>query len=135
MADHITTLRAALLALEEAQRASHNIGMYLHGVPQSIEPLRTTHAQPSEPKTEPVATTAADHVKGEIGYCTFHSAVPNETKLYAAPQTKPSPVTLKVVNGDICIKSLDMDQSYGMWIPVTYSTEHGFVEGTCFYTK
>jgi len=53
----------------------------------------------------------------------------------AQPKAEPSPVTLKVVNGDICIKSLDMDQSYGMWIPVTYSTEHGFVEGTCFYTK
>jgi len=50
--------------------------------------LRTTHAQPSEPKAEPVANTAADHVKGEIGYCTFHSAVPNKTKLYAAPQTR-----------------------------------------------
>ena len=47
---------------------------------------------------------------------------------------EPSPTMLKVVRGDICCKSLDMDQSYGMWVPVTYSTEHGFVDGTCFYT-
>jgi len=49
-------------------------------------------------------------------------------------QPEPSPVMLKVVRGDICCKSLDMDQSYGMWVPVTYSAEHGFVDGTCFYT-
>jgi len=47
---------------------------------------------------------------------------------------EPSHAALKVVRGDICCKSLDHDQSYGMWIPVTYSTEHGFVDGTVFYT-
>ena len=38
-------------------------------------------------QSEPVATTAANHVRNEIGYCWFHAAVPNGTKLYtAAPQ-------------------------------------------------
>jgi len=71
------------------------------------------------------------------GFCVSLEA--ENTKLHALitsmeAQPEPSPAMLKVVRGDICCKSLDMDQSYGMWVPVTYSTEHGFVDGTCFYT-
>jgi len=180
MADTLTTLRAALEALEFlAKSAKNEEGTTYYVVKQEITDLRAliasieaqepvdaikvsdmesayddrfgqglfattdctvklyTHAQPSEAKAGAVATTAADHVNGEIGYCTFHSDVPNGTHLYATPQarqTTPLPAMLKVVRGDICCKSLDMDQSYGMWVPVTYSTEHGFVDGTCFYT-
>lgn len=34
---------------------------------------------------EPVATSCADHVKGETGYCTFSAKVPWGTRLFAAP--------------------------------------------------
>jgi hypothetical protein len=40
-------------------------------------------------QAKPVATTAADHVKNEYGYCQFHTAVPNDTKLYTAPPQRP----------------------------------------------
>jgi len=99
---------------------------------------RANHsAQPSEQIKKVVVHADyremwAEVVRQNQQLCAALGAQPSEPK---TEQEEPSPVTLKVVNGDICIKSLDMDQSYGMWIPVTYSTEHGFVEGTCFYTK
>ena len=34
---------------------------------------------------EPVATTMADHIKNECGYCDFHAVVPNGTKLFTHP--------------------------------------------------
>jgi hypothetical protein len=40
---------------------------------------------PSGSVEEPVATTAADHIKGEIGFCQFHADVPNGSKLYTHP--------------------------------------------------
>lgn len=42
---------------------------------------------------------------------------------------------LKVHQGEICYKSQADDQSYGMWCPVNYDTEHFFKEGTEFYTS
>ena len=57
-----------------------------------LEPLRTVIAQLEQ--AEPVATTAADHTKNEIGYCKFHAAVSFGTKLYTAPvQPKSEPLT------------------------------------------
>jgi hypothetical protein len=43
-------------------------------------------AQPTLPVQEPVATSAADHIAGEIGYCQFHAVVPNGSNLYTTPQ-------------------------------------------------
>ena len=48
-----------------------------------------------------------------------------------AQQTESKPA-LKVVNGEICYRSTDDDQSYGMWCPVSYDTKHGYREGTKF---
>ena len=47
---------------------------------------------------------------------------------------KQEPVALSVVRGEICYKSDNDDQSYGMWCPVNYDTQHGFPDGTNFYT-
>lgn len=47
---------------------------------------------------------------------------------------KNEPVALKVNKGEICYLSNEDDQSYGMWCPVNYDTQHGFLEGTKFYT-
>ena len=44
------------------------------------------------------------------------------------------PVALKVSKGEICYLSNEDDQSYGMWCPINYDTNHGFPEGTKFYT-
>ena len=43
-------------------------------------------------------------------------------------------VVLKVYKGDICYKSKADDQSFGMWCPVSWETEHGYPDGTAFYT-
>ena len=44
-------------------------------------------------------------------------------------------VALRVINGEICYKSNADDQSYGMWCPVMYDSEHCFPNGTEFYTR
>lgn len=44
------------------------------------------------------------------------------------------PVALMVVNGEISYKSIDDDQSFGMWCPVNYDSRHSFPDGTKFYT-
>ena len=49
-------------------------------------------------------------------------------------QPEPEPVALRVVRGEICYKSDNDDNSYGMWCPVNYDTQHGFPNGTNFYT-
>jgi hypothetical protein len=49
------------------------------------EALTSTQCE-KQPAQAPVATSAADHIAGEIGYCQFHAAVPNGSKLYAAQQ-------------------------------------------------
>lgn len=43
-------------------------------------------------------------------------------------------VALKVYKGEICYKSQADDQSFGMWCPVAWDTEHGYPDGTAFYT-
>ena len=48
---------------------------------------------------------------------------------------KQEPVALKVYRGEICYMSQDDDQSFGMWCPVNYDTDHGFPNETKFYTK
>jgi len=161
MAEALTTLRAAKSALEMQQTGLQWYrGMmpeYVDGsdneadaeTSSAITDLRTLIA--SMEAQEP--TTDNSSIRGyEVGasvyrlqseankainrgegthwvalYRANHTAQPSE------PKAEPSPAMLKVVRGDICCKSLDMDQSYGMWVPVTYSTEHGFVDGTCFY--
>ena len=49
---------------------------------QAWEAIKEALAQPAQ---EPVATSAADHIAGEIGYCQFHAAVPNGSNLYTTP--------------------------------------------------
>jgi hypothetical protein len=50
----------------------------------------------------------------------------------AAPVQEP--VAFKVIRGELCYKSQDDDQSYGMWCPVTSQTSLPYVDGTEFYT-
>ena len=51
-----------------------------------------------------------------------------------AEAEKQEPVALMVVNGEISYKSIDDDQSFGMWCPVNYDSSHSFPDGTKFYT-
>ena len=44
----------------------------------------------------------------------------------------PEPILI-VQHGEICYKSQDDDQSYGMWCPVTPDAEHGLRNGTQLY--
>jgi len=44
------------------------------------------------------------------------------------------PVALKVIKGELCYKSHEDDQSFGMWIPVTQGIDLPFVNGAQFYT-
>ena len=44
------------------------------------------------------------------------------------------PVAFKVIKGELCYKSEEDDQSFGMWCPVTPQTDLPFVDGTEFYT-
>lgn len=39
---------------------------------------------------------------------------------------------LKVVHGEICYLSEEDDQTYGMWCPISFDTNHGFKNGTVF---
>ena len=48
------------------------------------------------------------------------------------PQPEQEPVALKVYRGELCYKSQEDDQSFGMWCPVTQDLP--FPEGTKFYT-
>jgi hypothetical protein len=52
----------------------------------------------------------------------------------AALEAKDSPVALVVYRGEICYKSTDDDQSFGIWCPVNYDSKHEFADGTKFYT-
>ena len=42
---------------------------------------------------------------------------------------------LKVHKGEICYKSDEDDQSFGMWCPVTYNTPHQYANETIFYME
>ena len=44
------------------------------------------------------------------------------------------PVAFKVIKDELCYKSQEDDQSFGMWCPVTPQTDLPFVNGTEFYT-
>jgi hypothetical protein len=50
----------------------------------------------------------------------------------ALAQPEQEPVALKVYRGELCYKSQEDDQSFGMWCPVTEDLP--FPEGTKFYT-
>ena len=52
----------------------------------------------------------------------------------ALEQPVQEPVAFKVIRGELCYKSQDDDQSYGMWCPVTSQTSLPYVDGTEFYT-
>lgn len=52
----------------------------------------------------------------------------------ALAQPEQEPFALKVYQGEICYMSQDDDQSFGMWCPVNYDTDHGFPNETVFYT-
>ena len=54
---------------------------------------------------------------------------------WCAALAQSEPVALKVYQGEICYMSQDDDQSFGMWCPVNYDTDHGFPNETKFYTK
>lgn len=56
----------------------------------------------------------------------------NDENLIKAPVQEP--VAFKVIRGELCYKSQDDDQSYGLWCPVTPQTDLPFVDGTEFYT-
>ena len=56
------------------------------------------------------------------------------TAIKAALETKDEPVALVVYKGEICYKSTDDDQSFGIWCPVNYDSKHEFADGTKFYT-
>ena len=62
----------------------------------------------------------------------FASIAALRTAIKAAE--KQEPVAFQVIRGELCYKSQDDDQSYGMWCPVTPHTDLPFVDGTEFYT-
>ena len=39
---------------------------------------------------------------------------------------------LKVIKGELCYRSRDEDQSFGMWVPVAPDSDHGFNNGAKF---
>jgi len=85
-------MKLALEALKELV-AQTEIGLFavkhdhvaMQNARQAITALREELAQPQQ---EPVATTAANHVAGEIGYCKFHMALPSGTNLYTSPPAR-----------------------------------------------
>lgn len=80
-----------------------------------------------------------DHQSGMITNAMIQQRLHEEIdKLrdYIEQAEKQEPVALKVLNGEICYLSKADDQSYGMWCPVVpdKDCEHGFKNGTVFYT-
>lgn len=55
-----------------------------------------------------------------------------ELRLKLAEQQAQQEPVLKIYKGELCYKSKDDDQSFGMWCPVTQDLP--FPEGTKFYT-
>lgn len=49
-----------------------------------------------------------------------------------APAEGAPEACLKVVKGELCYRSKDDDQSFGMWVPVTPDADLGFANGTVF---
>ena len=50
------------------------------------------------------------------------------------PTQSSEPVVFQIYRGEICYKSKADDQSFGMWCPVDYKAQHGYEDGTKFYT-
>ena len=81
-------LKMALEALGKAKRQIVHANVAPHGcIGEAITAIKETLVTKdvSLPEQEPVATTASDHIKNEMGYCQFHANVPNDTKLYTSP--------------------------------------------------
>jgi hypothetical protein len=55
-------------------------------------------------------------------------------QLLEKPEPVQEPVAFKVIKGELCYKSQEDDQSFGMWCPVTPQTDLPYVNGTEFYT-
>lgn len=57
-----------------------------------------------------------------------------ETVYWHEPENKePEKPAFKVYRGEICYLSKESDQSFGMWCPVAFSSNHGYPEGMEFY--
>ena len=124
------TLELALEALEEAwyhvgtfQPTEKAIDLY----DEARTAIKEALAQPKEP--EPVKDWIASH--NEI------CALLRQARIYDAINAlkaldKQEPVALMIYRGELCYKSQDEDQSFGMWFPVTQDLP--FPEGTKFYT-
>lgn len=57
-----------------------------------------------------------------------------EAEKAADKQAQQEPVALKVDRGELCYKSQEDDQSFGMWCPITPNSDLPFSDGTKFYT-
>ena len=79
--------------------------------------------------------TEMNHRGCAIECMPLHHATKAIREALAQPQPVQQEPTLKVYKGEICYKSKDNDQSYGMWCPVTYDHQHGLPDGTQFYTS
>lgn len=91
-------------------------------------------AQPIEPAQEfiQIALQTLYDFQEATGCDVAGDLKPHQLK---SAQPEQEPVALKVYQGEICYLSKDDDQSYGMWCPVAYDSNHGFKEGTIFYIK
>ena len=79
--------RDALRAELEKERKEHSYT--LHAAEAEAKQVDRLRAKvESMEKQEPVATTAATHKPGEVGYCTFHKETPFGSTLYALPGAK-----------------------------------------------
>jgi hypothetical protein len=64
----------------------------------------------------------------------FEAFVRADEQSLAAQPAPVQPVALKVIKGELCYKSHEDDQSFGMWIPVTQEIDLPFVNDAEFYT-
>lgn len=53
----------------------------------------------------------------------------------SAPSEQKPVACFKVYRGELCYRSQEDDQSYGMWCPVTQEYAPPFPQGTLFYTS
>lgn len=71
----------------------------------------------------------------DLGLPTDAALIDHINNLIAAAPASPQPVAkvLAVVRGELCYKSEEDDQSYGMWCPVTPEYAPPYPNGTKFY--
>ncbi len=82
------------------------------------------------------ALEALDLAQSLLEKSRHHSKIIEAYTAIKQPLEQPvqEPVAFKVIRGELCYKSQDDDQSYGMWCPVTSQTGLPYVDGTEFYT-